>query len=137
VPVPEGATVTSPRQSQGPPPFENAAQEVLQAAQGHQRRYAPPAIPLTAGEKAIAGSVTEAKCRQCGLVHRADLCCLCGCVHALPGTPSCPRLASFELDPEGRVRSGTLRLDARWMKGRVVPFGDLHEEEEEEPGADH
>lgn len=99
----------------GLPPLEHVAQDVLAAARQQPRqRFVPP---LTESEKAEAGKVEQARA----------YCTLCGAVHALPSTAACPRLASFELDGDGKVRAGTFFAGKGWAKGRAVFIEDLKE----------
>ena len=107
-----------PRQSAGQPLFEDAAAATIAAARGERRR---PAVPvLTAEEKAEAAKVGQ----------KNLYCSLCGGAHALPSTTACPRLASFDLDGEGRLKAGTFWPGRRWAKGRVAFIEDLHEKED-------
>ena len=110
--------MTHPRQSAGQPPFEDQAAHSIAAVRGERRRPVPPP-PLTEDDKAEA-----AKVGQAGLY-----CGLCGGAHAMPSTPACPRLASFELDGEGKLKAGTFWPGLKWAKGRVALIEDLHEKE--------
>ena len=55
-------------------------------------------------------------------------CPLCLAYHALPGSPGCPRLASFKMDGDGRVVEGTFRSDRKWHD-RVVLVETVKEED--------
>lgn len=110
--------MTTPRQSAGQPPFERAAADTLATVRGERRRPATPV--LTPEEKAEADKVELSKL----------YCTLCGGAHALPSTTACPRLASFELDGEGKLRAGSFWAGRRWAKGRVAFIEDLHEKGE-------
>jgi hypothetical protein len=104
------------------PPFEDEAARVLAAA----RRATVPQRPvLTQREK------TEAQ----EAARQQRHCALCGGIHAMPSTAACPRLASFELDGDGKVRAGTFWPGKRWSKGRVLLAEDAHEDGEEEDAA--
>jgi hypothetical protein len=111
--------VTHPRQSAGQPPFEDAAAATIAAARGQQRRPVLPAQPLTEEDKAEAAKVAQAKL----------YCTLCGGAHAMPSTPACPRLSSFELDGDGKLKAGTFWPGLKWAKGRVALIEDLHEKD--------
>lgn len=104
--------MTTPRQSQGQPLLEQAAQDAI-AAVRPRPQYA---LPLTPAEQAEADK-TERKVPPCQL---------CLAYHALPGTPGCPRLSSFRLDGDGRVIEGTFRSDRKWAD-RVVYIEDMKE----------
>lgn len=111
--------MTHPRQSAGQPPFEDAAAATIAAARGERRRPVTVPQPLTEEDKAEAAKVEQARL----------YCTLCGGAHAMPSTPACPRLASFELDGEGKLRAGTFWPGLKWAKGRVALIEDLHEKE--------
>jgi hypothetical protein len=102
-----------PRQSAGAPPFEDIARDVIAATR--PRQHHP--VPLTAAEKAEADKAERA----------VPPCPLCLAWHALPGSPGCPRLASFRLDGDGRVAEGTFRSDRKWLD-RVVLVEDVKED---------
>ena len=114
--------MTTPRQSQGAPAFDALAQDVIATARGDRRRYVQPPQaepPLTAEDKAKAAEIERL----------ARVCPLCIGIHALPGTAGCPRLASFELDGDGKVRAGTFFEGKAWAKGRVILYEDLKEDD--------
>jgi len=113
--------VTTPRQSQGTPPFDAVAQDVIAQARGERPRYAqPPQIepPLTEAEKAEAEKAAKA----------ALVCKFCLGFHALPNSPGCPRLASFTLNGDGVVIGGTYFSGTKWARGRVVFLADTKED---------
>ena len=110
--------MTTPRQSAGAPPFEDAAQDVLSSLRPRQR-YAPPPQPLTEAEKAEAAKAEQA----------AQVCRFCIGYHPLPNTPGCPRIATFELDGDGNVKAATFFPGRKWAQGRVVFLEDLKEED--------
>ena len=120
--------MTTPGVSRGQPPFDQTAQDAIAAARGQPRYVRPPEgyepFPLTPEEKAEARKPAA----------RSGACFLCGCEHALPNTPACPRLASFEVDGEGRVKAGTFRPGKKWAKGLAVFIADLLEEDEPDGG---
>lgn len=114
--------MTTPRQSQGAPPFDALAQDVIAAARGERPQpYIPPPQaepPLTEQERAEADKAAKA----------ALVCRFCLGFHALPNSPGCPRLSSFEIDGDGRVKAGTFFEGKAWAKGRVVFFEDTKED---------
>jgi len=100
--------------------LEQAAQDAIRATQPRQQvwpPYEPPLAepPLTDKERAEAEKAKVA-------------CQFCLGYHALPNSPGCPRLASFELDGDGKVKSGTFFEGKGWAKGRVVLVEDVHED---------
>ena len=120
--------MTTPRQSQGAPPFDAVAQDVFAATRGERPRYVQPPQPeppLTAEEKTKAAELERLK----------QVCPLCVGIHPLPGSPGCPRLATFELDGDGKVRAGSFFPGRSWAKGRVVLYEDLKEDDGD--GAQH
>ena len=110
--------MTHPRQSAGQPPFEDAAAATIAAARGQQRRPVLP-VPLTPEEQAEADKAAQT----------AEVCLFCLGYHHAPSTQGCPRLATFQLDGQGRVTSGTYWPGRSWAKGRVVLFEDTKESE--------
>jgi hypothetical protein len=116
--------VTPSGPSRAGPMLENAAQDSIAAARG-QVRYARPegyeAFPLSPAEKAEA---------QKAEAQHDPVCGLCGGYHYAPSTAACPRLASFELDGDGKLKSGTFWPGDKWAKGRVVFKDDTLEEDE-------
>lgn len=53
----------------------------------------------------------------------------------MPGTAACPRLASFEIDGDGKVKAGTFWPGLKWAKGRVEFVEDLMEAGDDKPVA--
>jgi hypothetical protein len=111
------------------PMLEQAAQDAIAAARAQPRQLRPPegyeAFPLSPAEKAEAD--------KAGAQHD-PVCGLCGGYHYAPSTAACPRLASFELDGDGKLKSGTFWPGGKWAKGRVVFKADALEEDE--PGGE-
>jgi len=108
------------------PPFESLGQQVLATARARMDPRSPQVPVLTPQERAEA--------EQAAAEQRN--CLYCGGLHAGPSTPACPRLASFDLDGDGRVKSGTFWPGLEWAKGRVVLAEDVHEEGAEEEAGD-
>lgn len=118
-----------PSAARGQPPLEQVAADTIQALRGTQRRF-PPGYephPLTAVERKEADKVAA---------DRIPVCGLCGGHHYAPSTAACPRLASFELDAEGKLRAGTFWKGRKWAKGTVVFKADALEDEEAGDGDD-
>jgi hypothetical protein len=138
--------------SPGFPALDPVAQQAIKMAQSRldvltRARFPLPVKTLTEDEKAEA--LKSAK---------DDLCLLCGGLHAAPNTPACPRISSFECNPDGRIIRGTfwpdgmtdsaVDLDAEgkvigvhhefhrsWDTSRVVLAADLAEEDNGEDEA--
>jgi hypothetical protein len=68
--------------------------------------------------------------------EQAERCVYCAGIHAGMSTPACPRLASFELDGDGKVKAGTFWAGLEWAKGRVVLAEDAAGDGTEEEGSD-
>ena len=91
--------------SPGFPGLEGPAQQAIRMAQDRlgvltRARFPLPVKTLSEDEKAEA--LKSAK---------DDICLLCGGLHAAPNTPACPRLATFECNPDGRITKGTFWPD--------------------------
>lgn len=97
------------------PPYDDAGARTL--AMARQRTQPRPPV-LGAAERKQAG---EAAAQQ-------RHCVLCGGIHAMPSTAACPRLASFEFDGDGKVKSGTFWPGRKWAKGRVILAEDAQED---------
>ena len=138
--------------SPGFPALDRTAQQAIHAAQSRldvltRGSFPFPVKKLTDEEKEDA--LKSAK---------DEICLLCGGLHAAPNTPACPRVASFELNGDGKLVKGTfwpdgmkdsvVELDADgktvgvryeqhagWDTSRVVFAADLAEEEDEAGGA--
>jgi hypothetical protein len=86
-----------------------------------------------------------------------DTCYLCGALHTAPNTPACPRVMTFECNPDGRIIKGsfwpegvsdeeitldaeggvvsvTVRRRREWSTDRVVFAADLAEDENSDEG---
>ena len=59
-------------------------------------------------------------------------CQLCGGIHAGLSLPGCPRIATFELDPDGKLRTATYWQDSEWDASGVYFTSDV--ETDDEPG---
>ena len=115
----------APGSGRGAPMFEQVAQDAIAATRPRPQQWPPPEpvygqppAPLTDEEKKLAAQAERA----------ALICRLCGAVHAMPNTAACPRLASFELDADGKVKAGTFFSGTKWQD-RVVLAEELHEED--------
>src|ERR1017187_133236 len=103
--------MTMPQQGRAGPAFEQLAQEVI-AGVRPRPRYLPPELPPSPQDRAEAEKVKREKDRRCRL-------CLGYPVLSETSPPGCPRLASFELGADGRVKAGTFWPGTKWKKGRV------------------
>lgn len=61
------------------------------------------------------------------VVDKGGLCRCCAGIHA-GGELACPRLASFELDGDGKLKAGSFWRSGEWDAGRVVFPEDAAEE---------
>lgn len=83
-----------------------------------------PARTLSAAERAAAAEIAS---------QPGGVCRLCGCLHAAEES-GCPRLASFELDNDGKVRAGTFWPPGTWEDPeRIIWADDARELPEEAP----
>ena len=125
--------MTTPQQSRGQPRFEGRAAEAIAAAMA-QRPTRPGYEPYPMSEEERREALRAqglAECRQCKDTHRADLCCFCGCIHALASTGACPRLVEVERRPDGQITRWRNASGTKWMDGRAVPVEDLTEKDAE------
>ena len=91
--------------SPGFPALDPVAQQAIRMAQDRlgvmtRGRFPLPVKQLSDEEKEDA--LKSAK---------DDICILCGGLHPAPNTPACPRLATFECNPDGRITKGTFWPD--------------------------
>lgn len=132
--------------SPGFPPLEHAARQALRDAQDClgvlAGRPVFPLVPKQEREEALENAKDTA-------------CAYCGGWHEGASTPACPRLATFELngdgkvvkgtfwpdgaedwavelDGEGKVRALTFHRSSSWDTSRVVRVADMAEETPEE-----
>lgn len=131
--------------SPGFPPLEHAAQAALHAAQQRLDAFTGrrPAFPMPREE------------REEALKDAAQSACLfCASWHPGASTPACPRLATFELNGDGKVVKGSFWPDKTseaaietnaegkvvavtwhehrgWDDSKVVPVADIAEDEPE------
>jgi len=57
-------------------------------------------------------------------------CQLCGGIHAGLSMPACPRVASFELDADGQLKSAVFWPDGEWISDGVYFASDAESDEE-------
>ena len=105
------------------PMLEEAAQQSIAAA----RQQAPRLVRPPEYEPAIL-SAEDAPRRP--TKSQLVVCGLCACYHHAPSTAACPRLASFELDGDGKLKSGTFWPGKKWADGRVVFHEDTKEKDD-------
>jgi hypothetical protein len=109
-----------PGGSRGGPALEQAAQDSIAAVRQQRPLVVPP-------EYAPAALTDEDK-TEAAKDQAAVVCGLCAGYHHMPSTAACPRLASFELDGDGKLKSGTFWPGKKWADGRVVFYEDTKEE---------
>ena len=120
--------MTSPGvpRSQSSPPLDRAASDVLEAARARAGIGQPAAFPfpprrvLTEDERKDAQAAAK------------DACQLCGGIHAAPNSPACPRVRTFELNPDGKVIKGEFWGDGYWDASRILFVADAAEEADDE-----
>ena len=106
------------------PMLEEAAQQSIAAA----RQQAPRLVRPPEYEPAILSAEDRAEAdKEAQLV----VCGLCAGYHHAPSTAACPRLASFELDGDGKLKSGTFWPGKKWADGRVVFHEDTKEKDDD------
>jgi hypothetical protein len=116
-------TFPAASRSQGAPLLEGAAEAAIAAARERAGIGGPPRFPfpqrpaLTGTERTEA--LKEAAARGCSL---------CGGIHFAPNTPACPRVRTFELNPDGRVVKGEFWQDGQWDATRILFVADAAEE---------
>jgi hypothetical protein len=66
-----------------------------------------------------------------GQFAAGDFCVYCLGIHAGLSLPGCPRIATFELDADGKLRAATYFPDGDWNTSGVYFTDDV---EEDEPG---
>ena len=110
----------------GRPPLESAATAAIRAAQsriepGRHRAYAPPQPKV----------LSEAERREeMDVIGKGGGCRCCGGLHA-GDELACPRLATFELDGDGKIKGGSYWPDGTWDTARVLFAEDAAEATEE------
>lgn len=116
--------MTSPGipRSHGEPLLDRAAAGAIDAARERAGIGRPPGFPFPQRH------VLTPEERKEALAAAKDACQLCGGLHAAPGTPACPRLRIFELNPDGRVIKGEFWQDGTWDATRVLFIADAAEE---------
>lgn len=115
--------------SHGTPPLAGAAAAAIAQA---TRAAHPPLIPDVV-RQALSAADRQAAAQA---IDEGKACGLCGAIHFLPGTPACPRLASFTLDRDGKLTAGTFWAAGQWPADQVVFPADAADtpEDGEVPG---
>lgn len=137
--------------SPGFPPLERPARDAIGAARSRIETLTRGAFPFPV--KALSDEE-----RAEALKDAADSSCqLCGGIHPAPNTPACPRVATFECNPDGKIVRGTfwpsgatesvVKTDAEgkvvsavhtvrseWDTSRVVFIADVAEEDNGDDG---
>lgn len=61
-----------------------------------------------------------------------DFCVYCLGIHAGLSLPGCPRIATFELDGDGKLRAATYHADGEWDASGVYFTADVEEDDDGE-----
>ena len=117
----------APGSGRSAPMLEQAAQAAIAATRPRTGGRMPrPEMAIPPAPWEMPEPLTEADRAEAD--KASEVCRFCVGYHALPNSPGCPRLASFELDGDGRVKSGTFFEGTKWAKGRVVFYEDTKED---------
>lgn len=111
--------------SRGEPLLERTAAGAIDAARDRAGIGRPPGFPFPQRHVLTPDERKEA------LAAAKDACTLCGGLHAAPNTPACPRVRTFELNPDSRVVKGEFWQDGYWDSTRVLFIADAAEENED------
>lgn len=114
----------APGASRGQPAFDALAADVIGSVRGQPRH---PVVPP--GYEGYPLSPEEAEEAKRAEAQHDPVCGLCGGYHYGPSTTACPRLASFELDGEYKLKAGTFWPGREWAEGLVVFKADVLEGE--------
>lgn len=109
----------------GSPPLDRAASEAIEAARARAGIGQPITFPFAARHK-----LTEDE-RKDAQAAAKDACTLCGGIHAAPNSPACPRVRTFELNPDGRVIKGEFWADGAFDASRILFVADAMDDSEE------
>lgn len=63
-----------------------------------------------------------------GQFAEGTYCNLCGGIHPGLSVPACPRVASFELDADGKLRAATFWQDGDWDTSGTYFASDVEED---------
>jgi hypothetical protein len=123
--------VTSPGLGRpgGSPPLDRAASEAIEAARARAGIGQGPAFPF-ARRVVLTDEQREEVLKQA----KDEACRLCGGIHAAPNSPACPRLRTFELNPDGKVIKGEFWGDGYWDASRILFVADAAETGEDDDG---
>ena len=109
------------------PPLDRAAADVLEAARQRAGIGRPPGFPFPQRHRLTEDERKEAQAAA------KDACQLCGGIHAAPNSPACPRIRTFELNPDGRVVKGEFWRDGEFDASRILFVADAMDDSEEKP----
>jgi hypothetical protein len=90
------------------------------------RHAAPPAYPRPEPMRLTAEQREEAL----KTITEGGACRLCAGIHA-GSDLACPRLASFELDGDGNIRTGAFWADGSWDRSQVISAADIAEDDDD------
>lgn len=111
--------------SQGVPLLDQAAATAIAAARERAGIGQPPRFPFPQ-RHALTTAERDEALKQAG----TNACRLCGGLHAAPNSPACPRVRTFELNPDGMVVKGEFWQDGAYDASRVLFLADAAEEGE-------
>jgi hypothetical protein len=91
--------------SPGFPPLEGVGQQAIRMAQDRLGVLTRGQFPLPVKQ------LSEEEKTEALKSAKDDICMYCGGLHPAPNTPACPRISSFELNPDGKLIKGTFWPD--------------------------
>jgi len=100
--------------SPGFPALDHTAQQAIHMAQSRLEALTRGKLPFPV--KKLSDEEKEEALKSA----KDEACMLCGAFHAAPNTPACPRVATFELNGDGRLVKGTF-----WPDGMTDSAVDL------------
>jgi hypothetical protein len=111
--------------SPGTPLLESAASTAIAAARERAGIGQPPGFPFPQRPALTEGERDEAL-KAAG----KSACMLCGGLHPAPNTPACPRVRTFEMNPDGRIVKGEFWQDGMFDATRILFLTDAAEEDD-------
>jgi hypothetical protein len=112
---------------------ETAAGVALKAARSRLESNGRHAAPQTFARAEPVRLTAEERQEALQTITEGGACRMCAGIHA-GDELACPRLASFDLDGDGKVTSGTFWPDGQWDRSQVISAADIAENEEGQSG---